>query len=39
MPLGIVIDKYMGYNAGVGPVTNHWNVLPMSANDTALDFM
>ena len=39
MPLGVVIDKYFGYNAGVGPVTNHWNVLPMSANDTALDFL
>ena len=39
MPLGILVDLYMGYNAGVGPATNHWNVLPMSGNDTALDFL
>ena len=95
-PLGVVVDLYLGYNAGVGPVTNQidpissclsrepvlashrvsvrtfegrtqhplyicvlsclvlsaliarawcvqvsnsWNVLPMSGNDTALDFL
>ena len=39
MPLGILVDLYMGYQAGVGPASNHWNVLPMSGNDTALDFL
>jgi hypothetical protein len=39
MPLGILVDFYMGYQAGVGPASNHWNVLPMSGNDTALDFL
>lgn len=39
MPLGILVDLYMGYQAGIGPATNHWNVLPMSGNDTALDYL
>ena len=33
MPLGVVIDLYMGYMAGIGPAVNSWNVLPMSAHD------
>ena len=39
MPMGILVDLYMGYQAGVGPASNHWNVLPMSGNDTALDYL
>eukprot|EP01052_Picozoa_sp_SAG31_P034169 SAG31_NODE_3954_length_3721_cov_2.949475_4_plen_215_part_00 len=37
MPLGVIIDLYMGYAAGIGPSTNHWNVLPMSAHDQSFD--
>ena len=39
MPLGVVVDLYMGYAAGIGPSSNHWNVLPMSARDQAFDYL
>ena len=37
MPLGLVIDKFLGYMVGVGPETNSWDVLPMSGHDMAFD--
>ena len=37
MPLGVIVDLYLGYQVGTGPALSSWNVLPMSTHDATFD--